>query len=50
MTTVANTWQGVSLYARNVGAKFPDLVAAQWAIESGFGKHFSGKNNPFEKN
>lgn len=47
MTTVANTWQGVSLYSQKVGAKFPDLVAAQWAVESGFGKHFSGANNPF---
>lgn len=27
------------------GAKFPDLVAAQCCLESGFGKHFSGKNN-----
>jgi len=47
MTTVVNTWQGVSLYSQKVGAKFPDLVAAQWAVESGFGKHFSGANNPF---
>lgn len=47
MTIVANTWQGVSLYARSVGAKFPELVAAQWAVESGFGKHFSGKWNAF---
>jgi hypothetical protein len=27
------------------GAKFPDLVAAQCCLESGFGKHTSGKNN-----
>jgi hypothetical protein len=27
------------------GAKFPDLVAAQCCLESGFGKHFSGRNN-----
>ena len=47
MTIVANTWQGVSLYSQKVGAKFPDLVAAQWAVESNFGKHFSGANNPF---
>ena len=44
---VANSWQGVSLHAKRVGAKFPDLVAAQWALESGFGKHTSGKHNYF---
>jgi hypothetical protein len=36
---VANSWEGVSLHAKRVGAKFPELVAAQWALESGFGKH-----------
>jgi hypothetical protein len=44
---VANTWEGVSLHAKRVGAKFPELVAAQWALESGFGKHFSGTWNAF---
>jgi hypothetical protein len=44
---VANTWEGVSLHAKRVGAKFPELVAAQWALESGFGKHTSGKHNYF---
>ena len=29
------------------GAKFPELVAAQAALESGWGEHFSGKNNYF---
>ena len=33
----ANSWEGVSLHAKRVGAKFPELVAAQWALESGFG-------------
>lgn len=47
MTPVANSWEGISSHAKRVGAKFPELVAAQWAIESGFGKHFSGKNNVF---
>ena len=47
MTTVANTWQGVSAHAARVGAKFPDLVAAQWALESSFGKHTSGQHNYF---
>ena len=31
--------------ATKAGAKYPHLVAAQWALESGFGKHQSGKNN-----
>jgi hypothetical protein len=44
---VANTWEGVSLHAKRVGAKFPELVAAQWALESGFGKSVSGKHNYF---
>jgi len=30
-----------------VGARFPELVAAQWCLESGFGRHMSGKNNVF---
>ena len=28
----ANSWEGVSLHAKRVGAKFPELVAAQWAL------------------
>jgi hypothetical protein len=47
MTVVANSWEGVSLHAQRMGAKFPELVAAQWACESGFGKHFSGTWNAF---
>ena len=47
MAEVANSWEGVSAHAKRVGAKFPELVAAQWACESGFGKHTSGKNNFF---
>lgn len=47
MTVVENSWQGVSAHAAQAGAKFPELVAAQWALESGFGKHFSGKWNAF---
>ena len=34
-------------YAAKAGAKFPELVAAQWALESGWGKSPSGKNNYF---
>ena len=41
------SWQGVATMAREAGARFPELVAAQWALESGWGKHTSGKNNFF---
>jgi len=44
---VTNTWDGVVKYAKKAGAKFPEVVAAQWALESGYGKHTSGKNNYF---
>lgn len=44
---VANTWKGVITAASKAGAKFPQVVAAQWALESGYGKHASGKNNFF---
>lgn len=40
-------WASVRAIARHFGAKFPQAVAAQWAIESGFGEHQSGKNNFF---
>ena len=33
--------------AKDAGAKYPELVAAQWALESGWGEHTSGKNNFF---
>ena len=42
-----NTWNGVKEAARVAGAKFPEVVAAQWVLESGYGKHTSGKNNYF---
>ena len=44
---VENTWKGVKAAAAKAGAKFPQVVAAQWALESGWGKHTSGKNNYF---
>jgi hypothetical protein len=44
---VANSWSGVLGAAKESGARFPELVAAQWALESGWGKHTSGKNNYF---
>ncbi len=38
-------WNQCFDVARKCGARFPELVAAQCCLESGFGKHFSGKNN-----
>lgn len=43
----SNTWEGVLAAAKSAGAKFPECVAAQWALESGWGQHTSGKNNFF---
>lgn len=42
-----NSWDGVKAAAKHCGAKWPEVVAAQWALESGWGKHTSGKNNFF---
>ena len=44
---IPNTWEGISAYAESVGAKFGNLVAAQWALESTYGKHVSGTHNYF---
>jgi len=44
---IENTWEGVRKAAAEAGAVFPDVVCAQWALESGWGKHFSGKWNAF---
>ena len=41
------TWQSIAEMAREAGARFPELVAAQWACESGWGTAHSGKNNVF---
>lgn len=46
-TSFPNSWEGVLEAARVAGAKFPELVAAQWALESGYGKLVSGRNNFF---
>jgi hypothetical protein len=46
-TNFPNTWEGVLEAARVAGAKFPELVSAQWALESAWGKHVSGRNNFF---
>jgi len=47
ITPVENTWKGVKAAAKVAGAKYPEVVAAQWALESGWGKHTSGKHNYF---
>ena len=47
IAAVENTWKGVKAAAQIAGAKYPEVVAAQWALESGFGKHFSGTWNAF---
>lgn len=39
-----NTWDGVAQAAKDAGAKWSQLVAAQWALESGFGMHAPGEN------
>ena len=43
----ANTWEGIEQAAHDLGAKFPEVVAAQWALESAYGTATSGKNNFF---
>ena len=45
--SVENTWDGILRAAIIAGAKYPECVAAQWALESGWGKYTSGKNNYF---
>jgi hypothetical protein len=47
IASVTNTWEGVITAAKAAGAKFPQVVAAQWALESGWGKHTSGTHNYF---
>ena len=42
-----NTWDGVFAAAKAAGSKYPEVVAAQWALESGWGKHTSGTHNYF---
>jgi hypothetical protein len=46
-TSFPNSWEGILEAARVAGAKFPELVAAQWALESNYGKLVSGRNNFF---
>lgn len=42
-----NTWEGVSSAAKAAGSLYGDLVAAQWALESGWGKYTSGGRNNY---
>lgn len=44
---VPNSWAGIALAAKEAGARYPELVAAQWALESGWGKHLTGTYNVF---
>lgn len=38
-------WNECLAVAKQVGARYPELVAAQCSLESGFGKYVSGKHN-----
>jgi hypothetical protein len=40
-------WAKVYEAARKAGDPFPEVTASQWAVESGYGKYPSGKNNFF---
>lgn len=42
---VANNWAGIAGAAAQAGCRYPELLAAQWALESGWGKHPSGRFN-----
>ena len=44
---MATTWNEIYDCAKRAGAKFPEVVAAQWALESAHGTQVSGKNNFF---
>lgn len=41
------TWGEIAGLAGKAGAKYPELVAAQWALESSYGTKVSGVNNFF---
>ena len=46
-TKFDNSWDGMKACATRAGAKFPEVVAAQWALESARGTILSGRNNFF---
>lgn len=41
------TWGEVCRIASSIGSKYPELTAAQWALESAWGSALAGKNNFF---
>lgn len=45
--TNAEKWKQFKAYGAKAGAKFPQLVAAQFALESGWGKALSASHNYF---
>lgn len=47
IATYTNDWVGVMAAAKAAGAKYPECVAAQWALESAWGKDTSGTHNYF---
>lgn len=42
-----NSWDAIFESANQAGAIYPECVAAQWALESGWGQHVSGQYNYF---
>jgi len=47
LKSAETSFKSVVAMAQQAGAKYPELVGAQWALESGHGKTPSGKNNYF---
>lgn len=47
MADVPNTYAGIRDAAAQAGARYPDTVAAIWALESGYGRFPTGRNNFF---
>jgi hypothetical protein len=43
----STNWELIYAIALEKGAKFPELLAAQWALESSFGQHLAAKHNYF---
>ena len=43
----AAKWAEFYDYGKKSGAKFPEVVSAQFALESGWGKHLAARNNFF---
>ncbi|GCE65698.1 flagellar assembly peptidoglycan hydrolase FlgJ [cyanobiont of Ornithocercus magnificus] len=44
---ITSNWQRIYDAAAAAGAKYPEVVAAQWALESSWGRAISGRNNFF---